>query len=292
MKRPFCNSWFGRKQVVFHAVTVSLALLLNGCGSKQGSAGAIAGKVVIKGSNTIGEELAPRLIAEYKKEQPDVTIDLESKGTASGFNALLSGECDVAGASRVVNHQELEQAHSKRIEFNVYTIGSYSVAVVLNAANTLTNLSRDQVRDLFTGAIQNWKDIGGPDAPVQPYIRDPISGTFLGFKELAMENKDYAANAKALTNYAAIVQAVGKDTNGIGYASFDLITKPGVKSVAIRGVAPTALTVNEGQYPVSRLLRFYTSKGKESAASRDFLRFVQSPKGQEIIEQAGYVRLF
>jgi phosphate transport system substrate-binding protein len=279
----------GRKQTV---IALCLGLLLNGCGSKQGPAPAVTGKVVIKGSNTIGEELAPRLIAEYKKEQPNVTVELESKGTASGFNALFVGECDVAGASRVVNHDELEQAHKKRIEFNVYTIGSYSVAVVLNAANTLTNLSRDQVRDLFTGVIQNWKEIGGADAPVQPYIRDPISGTFLGFKELAMENKDYAANAKPLTNYAAIVQAVGQDTNGIGYASFDLLTKPGVKAVSIRGVSPTALTVNEGQYPVSRLLRFYTSKGQETPAARDFLRFVQSPKGQEIIEQAGYVRLF
>jgi len=271
---------------------ILIGVVLSGCPAAKQTEPAVEGKLVIKGSNTIGEELAPKLIAEYKKERPKVTVELESKGTASGFAALFAGDCDVAGASRVINNDELTQAHSKGIDFNIYTIGSYSVAVVMNAANTLTNLTRDQVRDVFTGIAQNWKDVGGPDAPVHLYIRDPISGTYLGFRELAMENKNYAANVKTFTNYAAIVRAVAQDTNGVGYASFDLLTKPGVKSVSIRGVAPNALTVNEGQYPFSRIVRFYTNKAKESAPARDFVRFVQSPRGQEILEENGFVRLY
>ena len=273
--------------------TAAGLILLAGC-SKSGpsSDASLQGKVLIKGSNTIGEELGPKLISEYKKERPNVAVELESKGTGSGFTGLFAGDCDIAGASRVVSHDELEQAHAKGIDFNVYTIGSYSVAVVLNAANTLTNLSRDQVRDIFTGTVKNWKEVGGADAPIHVYIRDPISGTYLGFKELAMENKDYGDGCKAFTNYAAIVQAVGQDTNGVGYASFDLLNKPGVKGVSIRGIAPTSLTVNEGQYPFARLLRFYTNKGKQTESARDFLRFVQSPRGQEIIEESGFVRLF
>jgi phosphate transport system substrate-binding protein len=290
MKANFCSRCLTGKAST--SLYFLFMFLMAGCGSKSSSDRPIEGKVVIKGSNTIGEELGPTLIAEYKKVQPKVTIELESKGTASGFAGLFAGQCDMAGASRVVSHDELELARSKRVEFNVYTIGSYSVAVVLNATNKLTNLSRDNVRDIFTGTVQNWREVGGPDAAIQTYIRDPISGTYLGFKELAMENKDYVSTAKTFTNYAGIVAAVAQDPNGIGYASFDLLKKPGVKAVSIRGVSPTALTVNEGQYPVSRLLRFYTTKGKEAPAARDFLRFVQSPKGQEIIEEAGFVRLF
>src|SRR5439155_17718876 len=151
----------------------------------------------------------------------------------------------------------------------------------------ITNLSRDQVRDIFTGTVQNWKEVGGSDAPIHLYIRDPISGTYLGFRELAMEDKPYAASTNALTNYEAIVEAVAKDQNGIGYSSFNLAEKPGVKSISIRGVTPGTLSVNQGQYPFSRVLRLYTNKGKENPAALEFIRFVQSSRGQEIVAQAG-----
>ena len=103
-----------------------------------------------------------------------------------------------------------------------------------------------------------------------------------------VEHKPYAAGVKTFTNYAQIVEAVAQDANGIGYASIQLI-KPGVKAISIRGVAPGVLSVKEGQYPFSRLLRLYTNKAEESPATRDFIQFVQSARGQEILDQMGYV---
>src|SRR5206468_8129810 len=141
------------------------------------------------------------------------------------------------------------QANERGMKLDEHTIGSYSVAVVVHADNPVKDLTKDQVRDLFTGVIQNWKDVGGADAPVHLYIRDPVSGTHLGFKELAMENKPYPAGTNALTSYAAIVQAVAQDASGIGYASIELANKPGVKAVSVGGVARTAAAVNEGKYP-------------------------------------------
>jgi phosphate transport system substrate-binding protein len=292
MKRDFKKHWRGlRERNLAGGVTLLLVgLVVAGCPSGKQPAQTVQGKVVIKGSNTIGEELAPRLIAEYKKVQPEVVIELESKGTGSGFSALLAGECDIAGAARVVRNDELQAARARTVEFNVHTIGAYAVAVIVNSANAITNLSRDQVRDIFTGTVRNWKEVGGVDAPIRLYIRDPISGTYLGFKELGMENKDYAAEVKTYTNYPGIVQAVAQDTNGIGYASIDLIQKAGVKGVAIRGVPPNAVSVNEGQYPFSRVIRFYTNKAKEAAPALDFIRFVQSPRGQEVLDEVGFVR--
>ena len=233
--------------------------------------------------------MAPRLIAEFKKDRPKVTIELESKGTATGFAALLAGECDIAAASRVVNQDELTEARTRGVELNLHTIGSYSVAVIVNAANAVTNLSRDRVRDIFTGTLKNWGEIGGADAPIYLYIRDAISGTPLGFQELAMENKPYSAAAKTFTNYAGIAEAVAKDTGGIGYVGLDLTDKAGVNAVSIRGIPPTAVTVNEGQYPVSRVLRLYTNKNNETVVAKDFVRFVQSPRGQKILEEMGFV---
>jgi len=264
----------------------------DGCSDKQTpapSGGAKASRVVIKGSNTIGEELGPRLITEYKKEHPDAAFDLESKGTGSGFWALVAEQCDLAAASRVPNADELKQAKERNVQFDEHPIGSYSVAVIVNSANPLADLTREQIRDIFTGAVQNWKDVDGPDAPIHLNIRDPISGTCLGFQELAMENKPYPSGTNALTSYGAIAQAVAQDPNGIGYVSIDLSQKAGVKAVSIGGIAPSAASVNEGKYPYARMLRFYTCKGKEASPAVDFIKFVQSARGKEIIGQMGNV---
>jgi phosphate transport system substrate-binding protein len=175
------------------------------------------------------------------------------------------------------------------IELNDHVIGSYSVAVVVNAGNPVANLTPEQVRDIFTGVTTNWQDVGGPDAVIQLYIRDPISGTYLGFRELAMENKPYSLAVKTATSYDAIAKAVAKDPNAIGYTSVELPKGVSVKEVSIGGVAPSIEGVRKGAYPYYRLLRLYTDKAKESQAARDFIAFIQSPKGQQIIEEMEFV---
>ena len=259
-----------------------LSLLIAGCSRP-------AEKLVMRGSNTVGEELAPRLIAEFRKDHPGVTFDTEFKGTTYGLGALMVERCDIAAASRAVTTNELALAKDRDIALNEYVIGSYSVAVVLNAASPLGNLTQDQVRDIFTGAHKNWRELGGPDAAIQVCIRDPISGTYLGFQELAMENKPYALHVKTFTNYQQIVDAVAHDPAAIGYTSIELSTKPGLRPVFIGGVPPTAALVNKGQYPYVRPLRFYTSKTHESPSATDFIRFVQSERGQKILDEMGYV---
>jgi phosphate transport system substrate-binding protein len=270
-----------------------LGLLFPGCSDKsqapQTAQTSTKGKVVIKGSNTIGEDLAPRLIAEFKKEHAAASFELESKATGYGLAALMAGQCNIAAASRPPIKDELELAKSRNIDFNDYVIGSYSVAVIVNSACGVADLKREQIRDIFTGVIQNWKDVGGSDAPIHIYSRDPVSGTALGFKELAMENKPYASGEKTFTNYAGIAHAVGQDASGIGYCSIELTNAPGVKAVSIGGVAPTVPSINEGKYPYARVLHFYTTKGNEEPAAKEFIDFVQSAKGQEIVAQAGNV---
>jgi phosphate transport system substrate-binding protein len=248
-----------------------------------------SGKVIIKGSNTIGEELAPRLIAEYKKDHSSASFELESKATGYGLAALMAGLCDLAGASRTPIKEELETAQSRNVELNDHLIGYYGVAVVVNPANAVAGLTRDQVRDIFTGVIQNWKEVGGADAPIHLFIRDAISGTHLGFQELAMENKPYASGATTSTNYAGISQGVAQNPNGIGYCSFDLVEKSGVKAVAIQDVPSSAASVRQGKYPYARALHFYTNKAAESPGALEFIQFVQSPRGQEILSQTGFV---
>lgn len=275
MKLVWRKQWFGLSLILLSAA-------FGGCSGGKGE------KVIMLGSNTIGEELAPELIAEYKKEHPTVSFELEFKGTTYGLGALLVGRCDIAAASREATTNEVSLARGQGVELKDQIIGAYSVAVIANAANPVANLTREQVRDLFTGTIQNWKDVGGRDAPVHLYIRHPISGTYLGFRELAMENKPYSLAVKTYTNYTEIVQTVSQDPDGLGYATIMQASKAGVKPVSIGGVAPTAETVNKGQYPYARVLRLYTNKATETPTARSFVEFVQSKPGQEILSQMGF----
>jgi len=266
-----------------------LGVMITGCSPKEESPPRAAqDKVVIKGSNTVGEELAPRLIADYKKDHPNVAIELETKGSGSGYWGLIAGVCDIAAASRPMIKDEQEQARARSFQFDDHIIGSYSVAVIVNAANPLGDLTRDQVQGLFTGLIQNWKVVGGPDAPVHLFIRHPVSGTYLGFRELAMEDKAYATNTTAFTNYAAIAEAVSKDSSGIGYCSLQLASKPGVKAVSIGGVPATAAAVQEGKYPYARVLHLFTNKASEPPLAHEFIAFIQSSRGQQTLDQMGF----
>ena len=253
-----------------------------------GCSGGKPEKIVVLGSNTIGEELAPRLVAEYKKQHPGVTFEMEFKGTTYGLGGLMVKRCDIAAASREATTNEVALAKAEGVEFDAHVIGAYDVAVIVNAGNPVGNLSKDQVRDLFIGTAQNWKDVGGPDAPVNLYIRHPISGTYLGFRELAMENKPYALTVKTYTNYTELVQAVANDPNGIGYSTIPLASQPGVKAVSIDGVAPTVEAVNKGLYPYARVLRLYLDKANATPAALEFIQFVESEPGQAVVNQMGF----
>ena len=295
MKRIPARDSLNRWKLARSFALVLLGVLAGGCPAgkdapegKPPPGSTAANKVIIKGSNTIGEELGPRLAAEFKKDHAEITFEIEPKATMYGLAALRVGQCDIAAASREAIKEELELARGLGIELKEYIIGAYNVAVVVNAANPLTNLTREQVRDLFTGAIQNWKEVGGPDAPVHLCIRDPISGTYLGFRELAMENKPYASGTKLFTSYAAINEAVAQDPNAIGYSGIDLVKSAGLKAVSIGGIEPSDAAVNKGQYPYARVLRLYTNKAKESSATAEFIKFVVSPRGQEVVAQLGF----
>jgi len=267
----------------FRAFSLVFALLAASCTPKAPE------QVTIRGSNTFGEELAAKLIAEYKRDHPQIIFDTEFKGTPYGFGALMVDKCDIAAASREVNTNELGLARDRDIEFNTYVVGYYSVAVIANVANPLTTLKPAQVHDLFTGRIQSWKEVGGPDLPVHLYIRDPISGTYLGFQELAMNEEGYAPHPKTFTSYEGIVEAVAKDPAGVGFASVQDVKKPGVKGFTIGGLAPTVAAVQKEQYPYARLLRLYTNKGKESPATAEFIHFIESDRGQKVLSDMGFV---
>jgi phosphate transport system substrate-binding protein len=277
MNPDFCKTFSRRTKFIAPALAIVIGVFT----------ATAQDKLIIRGSNTVGEELAPQLISQYKKDHANTSFDLEFKGTGYGIGALMGGFCDIAAASRAVGKEQEEIAQLHGVKFKEYVIGSYAVAVLVNAANPVSNLASNQVQALFTGKIQNWKDVGGPVAPVHLCARNPVSGTYLGFKELAMGNQDYEEHVQLFTNYLGIADAVAQDPNAIGYTGLDLVQHAGTKAVTIDGVVPSVATVNAGKYPYARTLRFYTDADKEPAAAKDFISFVLSAPGQAVLTQMG-----
>ena len=278
-------------EMLFVGKRISLVfLLLFAVGCRAQVHEPIEGKITIKGSNTFGAELAGQLISEYHKQQPKVDIVLESTDSASGFAALLTDKCDVAAASRVPNDEETRLASARGIELNGKVVGCFGIAVIVNGDNPVTNLSQPQIRDIFTGATDNWKAVGGPDSPIHVFIGDSKVSFDLGFRDLATEHKAYSLNAKKFTDYPQLAEAVSKDPQAIGYVSMGLADSTRAKVVSIEHISPNTITVNEGVYPYKRLLRLYTDKSKETPAAKDFIYFIQSTPGQDIVEKVGFVR--
>ena len=245
--------------------------------------------VVIKGSNTFGEELAPALIRHYNALHPTATVTLESRGSETGIAALLAGDCDIASSSRRINDDEHRLARSRGLKLKVYLIGFYGVAVIVHRENPVTELTDQQVRDIFTGRTSSWQSLGGGNLPIRRYIRDPASGTYLGFQELAMAREPYSADAKRLQSYDEIAAAVAQDRAAIGYVSMSAANHTGVAALRINRVPISVLTVNAEDYPYARALRLITVEGREPPGVLAFLQFVLSSKGQAVLAGTGFV---
>lgn len=241
----------------------------------------------IEGSNTFGEKLGPLLVSAFEKEHPNIDITLVSNGSGAGLSALLEGRAAIAPTSRAIDADELRLARASKLRLTAQSIGSYGVIVIVNDKNPVTSLSLDQVRDIFTGKITNWKQVGGHDARIRPFILDHTSGARRGFQELAMRYNPYAASAREFRSKQAIASAVAKDTTAIGYADMGPLP-PGTRALLINGIVGNRAAINAGLYPYARTLYLYTVRGRDNPAARQFIRFVLSREGQHIVQRAGF----
>lgn len=245
--------------------------------------------IAIKGSNTFGEELGPLLLTRYKAIEPAVTFSLETQGSSSGITALFGGECDIASTSRTLTEDERRLAKSRGLKLNTYVIGYYGVAVIVNAQNPVHRLSDRQVRDIFSGKLSTWSAVGGASGSIHVLTREKSAGAYLGFQELAMERLAYAVSAEPCRSDLDIVGKISADQNAIGYVNFARLKEKGIQPVAINHAMPTRWEVNQNTYPYARGLRFYTAAGKETDATKQYIDFVRSKAGQQIVNGAGFV---
>ena len=261
------------------------ALALVGCG------GARNAPISIKGSDTM-VILGQRWAEAYMAANPGAVVQVTGGGSGTGIAALINGTTDICQSSRAMKDEERQQVAEKfgapPVETAVATDG---LAVYIAETNPVDSLTLAQIRDVYTGKITNWNQLGGSDARITVYGRENSSGTYVYFKEEVLGGADFAAGVQTLPGTAAVVNAVAQDPKGIGYGG--AAYAKGVKECAIKrdaatpGVRPSAEAVRDGSYPISRPLFYYTRKAPEGAI-KSFIDYALSPEGQKVVTEVGY----
>jgi len=259
------------------------------------TATAFAGNITVKGSDTL-VILAQKWAEVYMGQHTDTKIQVTGGGTGTGFAALQSQTTDLCDASRKIKPAELQKC---LVAFNArpteYKVALDGLSVYVNPENSLKELTLDQLKDIFTGKVKNWKEVGGADAPITVYSRENSSGTYEFFKEHVLKGQDFAASAQTMPGTAAIVQAVVKDKNGIGYGgaayggSSKLVSLK--KNETSPAVNPTEENVLAGTYPIWRYLYVYVNPNLDKGEVAAYLNWICSDDGQKYVKDVGYYPL-
>ena len=277
----------------------SLSLLLVGCGgSKEGTG--LKGEVLIDGSSTVAP-ISQAVAEEFSKENSDVNVSVGISGTGGGFKKFVSGEIDIADASRAMKPEELSTAQKNGIEFIELKIGLDGLTVVANPENTWAqNLTTEDLKKIWAdgSTVKTWKDVNPawPAEPIKLYGPDQDSGTYDYFIEEILGKdgkirKDYSPSS----DDNQLVQGVEGDKGALGYFGYAyyLEQKDKLKALSINGISPSDETVKNGTYkPLSRPLYIYINKKSftEKAQVKSFVQFYIK-NAAELVKSSGYVPL-
>jgi len=264
--------------------TVLIAVLMaTGTGFSQA-------KITVKGSDTM-VILAQKWAELYMKSNPAAEIQVTGGGSGVGITALINGTTDIANSSRPMKQTEIEKLKARYNTLGVQIpCAKDGITVYLNESNKVQELSIKQLSDIYQGKLKNWKEVGGNDAPITVYGRENSSGTYVYFRDEVVKG-DYAANVQTLPGTAAVVNAVKKDINGIGYGGAAYAV--GIKHAMVKkdgnskAVNPTSENIANGEYPITRYLYMYL-RNRPTGETKKFIDWILSKEGQMVATEVGY----
>lgn len=247
-----------------------------------------AQKLVIKGSDTLGAKMVPQLAEQFRAENPGVTFEIAAEGSSTGIAAILDATADIGMSSRDISPEERSKARVNGRDLQEITVGYDGMAVIVNEANPIANLTSRQIERIFTGEVSEWSAVRGNPGKISVYTRNTSSGTYSSFKELAMRKKDYGPESQKMAGNEQIAAEVAKNPYGIGYVGLAYAKTPGVKVVMINNALPTTESIRDRSYPLARPLFYYTGKKPEGVVEQ-FINFTLSEKGQQIVGNVQFI---
>ena len=247
--------------------------------------------ITVKGSDTM-VILAQRWAEVYMSKKSDVTIQVTGGGSGVGIAALINGTTDLCNSSRPMKPSEREKLKQRYNTLGVeIKVAKDGLSIYENAAGSISELTLEQIKDIYTGKITNWKDLGGPNAKIIVYGRENSSGTYVYFKDNVLGGADFTSAMQSMPGTAAVVNAVAKDKNAIGFGG--AAYAKGIKFIKVKkdanspGYEPTAENVKSGDYPISRFLYIYT-RSKPTGAIKEYIDWILSSEGQQLVSKVGY----
>jgi len=247
-------------------------------------------RITVKGSDTM-VILAQKWAEVYMKSNPGAAIQVTGGGSGTGISALINGATDIAISSRKMKRTEMDKMKQKYNTLGVeIACAKDGITVFLHPSNKVKELTLKQLGQIYRGEIKNWKEVGGADQKIKLYGRENSSGTYVFFQEHVVEG-DYAPSCQTLPGTAAVVNAVKKDPNAIGYGG--AAYAEGIEICKVKkdanspGVLATAETIKNDTYPISRYLFMYI-KNKPTGELKKYIDWILSPEGQKLVVDMGY----
>ena len=258
-----------------------------------------AQRVVIKGSDILGERLLPAWAEAMRSTPPPLKLEIDMLGSTTGLASLLDGSADLAASARLVRADELALAEKLSLQLREVFVGHDGIAVIVHPSNPAQQLDLDTLARIFAQRVTNWKELGLPEGAIHVVGRPGYSGTHRVFKERVLSrlgpDVGYGARVDTVEKSADTIAAVARDPRAIGYVSFGFV-KDEVRSLALASVptaspvAPTLETIRDGRYSLTRPLLLYLrpDSGEGAHAIADF---ALTEEAQAIVEQQGFARI-
>ncbi|MCC6796384.1 MAG: phosphate ABC transporter substrate-binding protein [Candidatus Hydrogenedentes bacterium] len=264
----------GLRSVSLFTAAFAIGVFCAGCGGKHARA------VNLVGSTSV-QPFAEFLAEEYLTAHPTENVEVQGGGSTAGLQAVINGLADIGMCSRSLTEEESPK-------FTATVIARDGLAIVVNQSNSVTTLTTEQLRGLFSGAIRNWKEVGGHDGPVRPITREEGSGTRESFVHLVMAKERISKSALTQESNGAVKELVKGDSAAIGYMSLGLVGKE-LKAIRVDDVEASRENVLNHSYKLARPFLF-VAQGPLRPDAQRFMDFVLSKEGQQALESEGLVR--
>lgn len=266
--------------VVFLNILLVLTMAV-GCGKSKEQMGS---SVTISGSTSVGP-LIEKEAESFKKSNSDINVEVNQLGSSAGIKDAINGTVQVGMSSRDLKEEE-KNAGLKEVE-----IAYDGISVITNKANAVNNLTIAQIKDIYTGKITNWKDVGGKDAPIVVVSREDGSGTRDAFQEIVgYKSEELTKEAQIGDGSGNIKSTVTTNENAIGFISFEYIDDS-INSLNVDSIEPNAKNVLDGKYKISRPFLLVYKEEKETEQSKKFIDFILSEEGQKIVKENGLIKI-
>lgn len=273
--------------------TMTMGLLV-GCGGKDTSNSNNSGNstsdnttkaitIKISGSTSVGP-LMEKEAESYKGENPNVTVEVQQIGSSAGIKNAIEGISEIGMSSRELKAEEKSELAETVIAYD-------GIALVVHPSNKAENLTMKQIKDIYTGAVTNWKEVGGVDAPIVVVSREDGSGTRDAFQEIVgYTSEELEKNATIAEGNGSVKTTVSTNENAIGYISFEQLDDT-IKDLKIEGSEATPEKVLSKEYKLSRPFLVVYKEDKLTNDGKQFIDYILSEKGQGIVEEAGGIKV-